>query len=36
MIASSNQIVFKPDPAQPVDLEIRLGNDWVGRLPAGY
>ncbi len=36
MIASSSQIVFKPDPSQPVDLEIRLGNDWVSKLPAGY
>jgi LCP family protein required for cell wall assembly len=36
MITTSNQIQFKPDPAQSVDLEIRLGNDWVGKLPAGY
>jgi len=35
-IAGSNQIIFRPDPAQTVDLEIRLGNDWPGRLPAGY
>jgi LCP family protein required for cell wall assembly len=36
MIGSSAQIVFKPDPSQPVDLDIRLGNDWVSKLPAGY
>lgn len=36
IIASGSQIVFKPDPSQTVDLEIRLGNDWVSKLPAGY
>lgn len=36
MITSSSQIVFKPDPSQTVDLEIRLGNDWVSKVPAGY
>ncbi len=36
MIANGSQIVFKPDPSQTVDLEIRLGNDWVNKLPAGY
>lgn len=36
MIAGGSQIVFKPDPAETVDLEIRLGNDWVKKLPAGY
>jgi LCP family protein required for cell wall assembly len=36
MIASSNQIQFKPDANSPVDVEIRLGNDWVSRLPAGF
>jgi LCP family protein required for cell wall assembly len=36
MITSSNQIQFRPDPGQSVDLEIRLGNDWVSKLPAGY
>ncbi len=36
MITSSSQIVFKPDPLQTVDLEIRLGNDWVRKLPSGY
>ena len=35
-IKSSNQIFFKPDPSSTVDLEIRIGNDWVSRLPAGY
>jgi hypothetical protein len=36
VIANSSPIVFQPEPSQTVDLEIRLGNDWVGRLPAGY
>lgn len=36
MIASSNQIRFQPDAASPVDIEIRLGNDWVSKLPAGF
>lgn len=36
IIMNGSQIVFKPDPAETVDLEIRLGADWVGKLPAGY
>jgi hypothetical protein len=36
MIGSSNQIRFQPDAASPVDIEIRLGNDWVSKLPAGF
>ena len=36
MITKGSQIIFKPNAAETVDLEIRLGNDWVGRLPAGY
>lgn len=36
MIVPPSGIVFKPDPSQSVDLEIRLGNDWVSKLPAGY
>ncbi len=36
MISSSSQIIFKPDPNAPVDLEIRLGTDWTAKLPAGY
>ena len=36
MVTASNQIIFKPDPSQSVDIEIRLGNDWVSKLPAGY
>ncbi|MBI5954877.1 MAG: LCP family protein [Chloroflexi bacterium] len=34
--AGSNQIVFKPDPAATVDIEIRIGEDWAGGMPAGY
>jgi len=25
--------VIQPDPAATVDVEVRLGNDWAGRLP---
>jgi LCP family protein required for cell wall assembly len=33
-IKSNNQILIKPTPSSPVDLEIRLGNDAVNRLPG--
>lgn len=32
----SPQIVIQPDPASTVDIEIRLGEAWVGRVPNGY
>ena len=32
----SPQIVIQPDSASTVDVEIRLGEDWIGKLPAGY
>ncbi|MFZ5902738.1 MAG: LCP family protein [Chloroflexota bacterium] len=35
-IKSSYQIVMRPDPAATVDFEIRIGEDWVGKLPEGY
>ncbi len=35
-ITSSSQIIMKPDPAATVDFEIRIGEDWVSRLPIGY
>ena len=35
-ITRSPQILIKPDASQSVDIEIRLGDDWVGKLPAGY
>jgi LCP family protein required for cell wall assembly len=28
-IGSSTQILFSPDPAATVDIEVRLGNDWA-------
>lgn len=34
MIGASNQIFFKPDSTQGVDMEIRLGADWARRLAA--
>lgn len=33
---TSYQIVMKPNPGSSVDIEIRLGEDWVGKLPGGY
>ncbi|HPO85098.1 MAG TPA: LCP family protein [Candidatus Hydrogenedentes bacterium] len=33
---TSYQIVMKPDSTSSVDIEIRLGEDWVGKLPEGY
>lgn len=35
-IMASNQIIFSADASSTVDIEVRLGNDWVSRLPAGY
>jgi len=35
-ITASNQIIFSADASSTVDIEVRLGNDWVSRLPAGY
>jgi LCP family protein required for cell wall assembly len=35
-IQSSTQILIKSDPSQTVDIEIRLGKDWVNNLPVGY
>lgn len=32
-VTNGNQIIFKPDPSETVDIEIRIGEDWVGRLP---
>ncbi|MBE0672394.1 MAG: LCP family protein [Anaerolineales bacterium] len=32
----SQQIIIQPDPTSTVDIEIRIGEDWVGKLPAGY
>jgi hypothetical protein len=30
---SNNQIRFSPDPAQSVDIEIRVGSDLAGSIP---
>jgi LCP family protein required for cell wall assembly len=29
----SGQIIIEPNPSETVDIEIRIGEDWVGRLP---
>lgn len=36
LVASSAQIVFQPDPAASVDIEIRVGTDWATKIPAGF
>jgi LCP family protein required for cell wall assembly len=33
-ITSSAQILIRPDPSETVDIEVRLGKDWVGKLPT--
>ncbi len=35
-ITQNAQILIKPDPSQTVDIEIRLGSDWISKLPSGY
>jgi LCP family protein required for cell wall assembly len=35
-IQDNNQIVIQHDPAATVDIEIRIGEDWPGWLPAEY
>jgi polyisoprenyl-teichoic acid--peptidoglycan teichoic acid transferase len=35
-ITRSPQILIKSDPSQTVDIEIRLGEDWVSQIPADY
>jgi polyisoprenyl-teichoic acid--peptidoglycan teichoic acid transferase len=35
-ITNPVQILIKSDPTQTVDIEVRLGSDWVSKLPAGY
>jgi LCP family protein required for cell wall assembly len=35
-VTSSAQILIRPDPSQTVDIEIRLGKDWVDKLPSAY
>jgi hypothetical protein len=32
----SHQIVIQPDSTATVDIEIRIGEDWFNKLPAGY
>jgi LCP family protein required for cell wall assembly len=32
-ITSSAQILIKPDPSETVDIEVRLGKDWIDKLP---
>jgi hypothetical protein len=32
-ITRGAQILIKPDSAETVDIEIRLGTDWVDKAP---
>lgn len=32
-ISRSSQILIKPDASQTVDIEVRLGSDWIDKLP---
>jgi hypothetical protein len=34
-ITNTAQILIKSDPTQTVDIEVRLGKDWIGKLPLG-
>jgi len=33
-VTSSTQLLIKPDPSETVDIEVRLGKDWIDKLPA--
>ena len=35
-ITKGPQILIRPDPTETVDIEVRLGSDWVKKLPYGY
>jgi LCP family protein required for cell wall assembly len=35
-ITNSTPIRIQPDSSQTVDIEIRLGTDWISKLPPGY
>jgi LCP family protein required for cell wall assembly len=35
-VTAYDQIIFKPEPGSAVDIEVRLGDDWIGRIPAGF
>ena len=32
----NSQIIIQHDPAAMVDIEIRIGEDWISKLPTGY
>jgi hypothetical protein len=34
-VRGSNQVLIRPDPVETVDIEIRLGEDWISKLPVG-
>jgi LCP family protein required for cell wall assembly len=35
-VTAYDQIIFKSEPGSAVDIEVRLGDDWINNVPAGY
>jgi len=35
-IQGSSQILMQRDPTATVDIEIRIGEDWISKFPSGY
>jgi len=35
-LTKSSQILIKPDASETVDIEVRVGSDWVASLPPNY
>ncbi len=35
-ISTNSLILIKSDPTETVDIEVRLGTDWIKKLPSGY
>jgi polyisoprenyl-teichoic acid--peptidoglycan teichoic acid transferase len=35
-VTAYDQIIFKAEPSSPVDIEVRLGDDWISMIPAGF
>ncbi|GAB4505660.1 MAG: LCP family protein [Anaerolineales bacterium] len=33
-MTAPSQLLIEPDPTSPVDVEMRLGTDWTGRMPT--
>jgi LCP family protein required for cell wall assembly len=35
-MSATNQIIFSSEPATTIDIEVRVGGDWLNMIPAGY